>query len=251
MAVTAASGAGVNRRVIVFGLFTTVAVATCVRLGIWQLDRLAQRRAKNAEVRERGAVAPLDLAALRRQDTSATHWHRVHVRAVADYDHEVVQSSRSQAGAPGVYLLTPLRPLDGEWGDTAVLLLRGYLYAADGRTVKFDKAREGDTLELDALVTAFPAATKGNVRSPTSPRAVRSLDRDTIATLVGRPLLPVVLLALGDTTPRDVTRPARVPPPSLGEGPHQSYAFQWFGFATVFAVGFVAFLRSSRKNQAS
>jgi surfeit locus 1 family protein len=59
--------------------------------------------------------------------------------------------------------------------------------------------------------------------------------------MMGRPLVPVVLLALGDTTPRDVSRPTRIPPPSPSEGPHKSYAFQWFGFAAVFLVGFLAF----------
>jgi surfeit locus 1 family protein len=44
-----------------------------------------------------------------------------------------------------------------------------------------------------------------------------------------------------------MTEPARVPPPSLGEGPHFSYAMQWFGFATVFAVGFIAFIVNARK----
>jgi surfeit locus 1 family protein len=233
-----------NRRLVLFGVLTAVAAGVCVRLGIWQLDRLAQRRTKNAQVAARGAIAPLTLDQLRRQDTSATHWHRVTVRGIAQYDDELVQSSRSQAGVPGVYLLTPVRPLDASWGDTAVLVLRGFLYAPDGRSVDFAKAREGDTLDIEALVTAFPPRGTGNVRSPTSPRAVRLLDHDSIAVLVHRPLLPVVLLALGDTTTREVTRAARVPPPSLGEGPHQSYAFQWFGFATVFVIGFIAFARA-------
>ena len=235
---------GRSRRLVAFGVLAVVAAGVCVRLGIWQLDRLAQRRAKNAEIRAAALLPALDLASLRRQDTSATHWHRVHVRGVPDYDAEVLQSLRSQAGAPGVYLLTPVRPLGEGWGDTAVLLLRGFVYSANGRSIDSRKAREGDTLDLDALVTAFPPATQGNVRLPSAPRAVRTLDRDTITALVGRPLLPVVLLALGDTTPRDVTLAARVPPPSLGEGPHKSYAFQWFGFATVFLVGFGAFVRT-------
>ena len=237
---------GLSPKLLGFGVLALIASGVCIRLGIWQLDRLAQRRAKNAEIRRAAEIAPLDLEQLRRQDTSATHWHRVRVRGVADYRAEVVQSLRSQAGAPGVYVLTPVTPISGDWGDTAVLLLRGFVYAANGSTIDFDKARETDTLDLDALVTAFPPPAEGSVRLPSAPRAVRWLDRDTITALVGRPLLPVVLLALGDTTPRDVTRATRVPPPSLGEGPHKSYAFQWFGFATVFLVGFVAFARNAR-----
>ena len=239
-----------NRRLVLFGVLTVIAASVCVRLGIWQLQRLDARRMKNALVYERGRAPTLEMRALHGMDTSATHWHRVRVRGVADYNAELAQSSRSQAGAPGVYLLTPVRPLDAGWGDTALLVLRGFVYAANGRTMDFDKAREGDTLTFDALVTAFPPPHLATVRSPTSPRTVRALDRDSISAIMRRPLAPVVLLALGDTTPRDVTRPTRIPPPSLGEGPHQSYALQWFGFATVFLVGFAAFVVSARRASA-
>jgi len=238
-----------NVRVLMFGVFTVVAAGVCVRLGVWQLDRLDERRTKNALVLQRGATAPISMNALRRQDTSETHWQRVRVHGVADYAAEMVQASRSQAGAPGVYLLTPVRPLEPGWGDTTLLLLRGYVYSSDARTVDFEKAREADTLTIDALVTAFPPPRPGTVRLPSAARAIRWLDRDTLESMMGRPLVPVVLLALGDTTPRDIVRPARVPPPSPSEGPHQSYAYQWFGFATVFVVGFVAFVRSGRRRR--
>ena len=236
-------------REILFGVLTVVAAGVCVRLGIWQLDRLDERRAKNALVQSRGATAAVSMQALRERDTSETHWQRVTVRGVADYAAEMVQSSRSQSGAPGVYLLTPIRPLEAGWGDTSLLLLRGYVYSADARTINFEAAREADTLEIDALVTAFPPPRAGGVRLPSDPRAIRLLDRDTLQAMMGRPLVPVVLLALGDTTPRDVLRPVRVPPPSPSEGPHKSYAFQWFGFALVFVVGYVAFVMNGAKRK--
>ena len=234
-------------KTIAFGLLTAVAVGVCVRLGIWQLDRLTQRRAQNAIVASRGAAEPLPLAALQGQDTSVTHWRRVRIEAVADYGNELVHATRTQNGSPGVHLLTPVRPLDGSWGDTAILVLRGYLYAADGRTADFAKAREADTLRLDALLLSFPPKRGGQATMQSSPRAMRLLDRDTIGTLVGRPVAPFILLALGDTIMQDITRPTRVPPPAINDGPHLSYALQWFSFATVFLVGFVAFVRTRRR----
>jgi surfeit locus 1 family protein len=228
-------------KTVVFGLLTMLAAAVCVRLGIWQLDRLAQRRAQNAIVLARGTMPLIDASALKGTDTTDTHWRRVHLRGVADYAKEVVHATRSQAGSPGVHLLTPVRPLDGAWGDTAVLLLRGFVYSADGRTFDRDKAREADTLDLEALLISFPAHKPGTVRMPTATRAVRLLDRDTIAELTGTPLAPFVLLALGDTAMYDIAKASRVPPPSPSEGPHQSYAMQWFAFALVFVVGFAAF----------
>lgn len=79
-----------NTRLVVFGVLTVAAAGVCVRLGVWQLDRLEERRAKNALVLQRGAEAPVTMDALRRQDTTVTHWQRVVVRGVADYDAELV-----------------------------------------------------------------------------------------------------------------------------------------------------------------
>ena len=234
-------------RTILFGVCAVVAAGGCVRLGICQLDRLKQRRALNALVLARSSNAAVSISELQGQDTSAIHWRHVTIRGVPDYDAELVHATRSQAGSPAVHLLTPVRPLDGAWGDTAVLLLRGYLYSPDGRTVDWAQAREGDTLAFDALVIEFPPAREGTVRMPSAARAVRFLDRDTLQTMMHRPLAPFILLALGDTVSRDISKPTRVPPPSLSEGPHQSYAYQWFAFATVALVGFVAVARSDSR----
>ncbi|MEO7521929.1 MAG: SURF1 family protein [Gemmatimonas sp.] len=238
---------GIASTIVLLGVVALVAAVVCVRLGMWQLDRLAGRRAQNALIRARGEGVVVSVSEIQGIDTAATHWRRVHVRGTADYRAELVHATRSQNGSPGVHLLTPVRPLDGAWGDTAVLLLRGFLAAADGRTINWEAARESDTLSFDALVTSFPPRRPGNVRMPSSARAVRLLDRDTLAALIGRPLAPFVLLVLGDTVVRDVTLPARIPPPSPGDGPHKSYAFQWFAFALVAVGGFAAFVVTSRK----
>ena len=169
------------------------------------------------------------------------------VEGVADYSRELVHATRTQNGSPGVHLLTPVRPIDGSWGDTAIVILRGYLYSADGRTVDLAKAREQDTLRMDALLISFPPPRPGQATMQSSPRAMRLLDRDTIGTLVGRPVAPFMLLALGDTIMQDITRPTRVPPPAVTDGPHLSYALQWFSFATVFVLGYVFFARTRRR----
>jgi len=54
-------------KMVLFGVLTVIAAGVCVRLGFWQLDRLEQRRAKNALVLERGTLPPLPMRALREQ----------------------------------------------------------------------------------------------------------------------------------------------------------------------------------------
>lgn len=236
-----------SARTVMFGLLTVLAAGICVRLGIWQLDRLRERRTKNALVLARRTTAPVSVSEVQGQDTSAIHWRHVTVHGVADYSAELLHATRSQSGSVGVHLLTPVRPLDGAWGDTAIVVIRGFVNAPDGRTIDFATARDADTLTFDALVTEFPPPVAGAVRMPSAERDVRVLDRDTLQTMMHRPLAPFVLLALGDTVQRDVSRPTRVPPPSLSEGSHKSYAFQWFAFATVFCIGFVAVARSDAR----
>lgn len=238
---------GASVRIVLLGIIAIAAAAGCVRLGIWQLHRLAQRRAQNALIRARTASPPVSVSEVRMLDTTASHWRRVSIRGVADYDAELVHATRSQNGSPGVYLLTPVRPLDGQWSDTSVLLLRGFVPSPDGRTIDWSAARESDTISFDAIVTSFPPPRPGNVRMPSAARAVRVLDRDTIAALMQRPLAPFVLLVLGDTVMRDVSKATRIPPPSLGEGAHESYAYQWFSFALVALVGFGAFVVTDRR----
>lgn len=237
-------GAPGRGRLIAFGIVTGLAIALCIRLGIWQLDRLGQRRAQNAIVSARGAMPAVEVREIRSLDTTASHWRRVSITGIAEYEREAVHGMRTQNGAPGVHLLTPIRPLDGDWGDTAVLVIRGYLHAPDGRTVDHAAVEEGDTVRFETLVLSYPAVKATSaVRMPSNPRAVRTLDRDTLAAVVGRPLAPFVLLALGDTVVRDISKPARIPPPAITEGPHLSYALQWFGFATVFLIGFLVFAK--------
>ena len=62
----------------------------------------------------------------------------------------------------------------------------------------------------------------------------RRLDRAMLAGLP-YPVLPVVILQTPDSAlPK---WPRRLDAPVLDEGPHESYAIQWFGFAMIFGAG--------------
>jgi surfeit locus 1 family protein len=234
-------------REILMGVVAVLAAAGCIRLGIWQLHRLDERRAKNALVAAQTAAAPADIGEARMRDTAALHWRRVHFRGVADYEREVVIASRSQNGSVGVQIVTPVQPVDNAWPDTSVLVIRGWMPAPDGRSYTRGTTKEGDTLDIEGLVTQFPPAGTGVARMPSLSHAFRWLDRDTITKDLGRAVAPFVLLQLGDTVQRDVTLITRVPPPGLTEGAHKSYAMQWFSFAAVALGGFVAYIVTQRR----
>jgi len=235
-----------KRSEVMLGLVAVLAAAGCIRLGLWQLHRLEERRTKNALMAMQTGAGPASVADARMQDTSRLHWRRVKLRGVPDYQREAVLSARTQNGSVGVQIVTAIKPVDGSWPDTSILLIRGWMPAPDGRTYARGSTPEGDTLEVEGLVTEFPPAGTGTVRMPSLPYAFRWLDRDTLAKEVGTPVAPFVLLQLGDTVQHDVSKITRVPPPSLSEGSHKSYAVQWFVFATVALGGFVAYLVTQR-----
>jgi cytochrome oxidase assembly protein ShyY1 len=73
-----------------------------------------------------------------------------------------------------------------------------------------------------------------------SPPRFKDVDLANIARFVPHPLLGVQL-ELQDPVPAGFPNP--LPPLDLSEGPHLSYAIQWFGFSTVALVGWAVLLR--------
>ena len=56
--------------------------------------------------------------------------------------------------------------------------------------------------------------------------------------LLPYPVSPLYLVAtVADTTKPVRERVARLPAPTLDEGPHLSYAIQWFAFAAIALIG--------------
>jgi surfeit locus 1 family protein len=218
-------------RVVVFIVIAVLLAALFTRLGFWQLDRLAWRRALNSEVASRLAAAPVSLAELPR-DSASMRFRRVQVRGVMDYANEIVLTQRTRGGSPGVYLLTPLRIVDR---DTAVLVNRGWVYSPNGKDVTLATWREPDT--ADVLAFALPAEKDASgAAGASSPKVMRTLDIALAQRGLPYPVLPLQLVQLGDTAPKGNIPPRLIPPPP-SEGAHKSYAIQWFSFATIALIG--------------
>ncbi|GJG87391.1 SURF1-like protein [Gemmatimonadetes bacterium T265] len=241
------------RRLLVFVLIAVAAAAVCVRLGFWQLSRLAQRRAHNVALAAHLRTAPVGYAALP-ADTAARHYRRVALAGRPEYAREFVLANRTREGAPGVHVMTPVRVGAGApGGDTLVLVDRGWLYSANGTDVDLARAREGDSLTVTGYVELPSrrggAARLGNASGVRGYRAYRFLDASVVARDVGAPVTRdyVVAEPLADETRPPYDRLKRLPTPEVtDEGPHLSYAIQWFSFATVSLVGAGAFVRAER-----
>ena len=242
-------------RIIALIVVALAAATVCVCLGLWQLERLAERRAMNERTVASFEGEPIDIGDI--PSESVSPFQRVRIRGTYDFDHEIVLVNRSRDGAPGVNLLTPLR-LPGR--DTAVLVNRGWVYSPDGGSVDRARWREGAGAEGTAYVlhpTLAPVGA-GVATALDSTRRLLRVDTARIAASIPYPVAPYHLVLLSDSTPpessagygtaaaSDDGRPVRLPAPALDEGPHRSYAIQWFSFAAIVVVGTGTLLWSER-----
>jgi surfeit locus 1 family protein len=224
-----------TRRTISFVVLALVLAGIFSRLGVWQLRRLAERQASNRVLSSRLSQPVADVRDV--FGDTAPRFRRVRVAGAYDYAREVILAARSNNGSPGVNLLTPVR-IAGT--DTAVLVNRGWVYSPDGATIDEGRWRERDTTAVEGYVEALAPA-GGRVSSPRGSRIVHRLVQDSLAPLFPYPVAGVYVVAFGDSATsaaaaRD-SAPVRLTPPSLDEGPHRSYAIQWFCFALIAIVG--------------
>ena len=231
-----------------FSIVSVLLAAVFTSLGFWQLRRLAERRAQNATLSSRRFDAPIQVSDAAR-DTGAARFRRVRIAGAYDYAHQFALTLRTRNGSPGVDIITPVIRAGN---DTLVLVNRGWIYAPDGMTADISKWPEGDSVNALGFVETFPHAGAYEPRSPARPRAYRWLDRAVIESDLGRPVAPFYVVLAPDSdmkyapspaTGRVRETPPRVEPRGLDEGPHKSYAIQWFSFAVISILGLVFFLR--------
>jgi len=203
----------------------SLAAMVCVGAGVWQIDRLGQRRARNALLAAKRALPPIELRGQGIPADSARE-RRIVARGVYDFARERIWPLRSFDATPGVALITPLRLADG----SAVLVDRGWVPSPDAFHLDRGMYREADTATVEGLGFILPRG-----RADPDPGALR----DSIP----YPLLPFVLQQTGTSAPMGL--PRRWPIPALDDGPHLSYIVQWFSFALIIVLGTAALLRKT------
>jgi surfeit locus 1 family protein len=223
----------VKRSTIVFLVVAAAIALGCIRLGMWQLDRRQQRLAMNARIASRMAAPAVGAAAVDR-DTARARFATVIVSGTPDFENEVLLTHRGHDGAPGVDVLTPVR-VSGL--DSAVLVNRGWVYSPDGMHIERHRWRESTTTFMGYL-ESFHSAPSDTVRDG----GIRRAGYEAIARAIPYPIQKFYVVALADSVaapdfgaanPRIV----RLGRPKLDQGPHLSYALQWFAFATIAVIG--------------
>lgn len=200
-----------------------VVVVTFVNLGFWQLRRLDEVRAHNAQVSERMEADPVSLGAALDDGRPFT---RVTTSGEYLLDAQLLTAPRSRDGNPGHHVLTPLETDDG-----TVLVERGWV------PFRRDGVPEGALEAPDGEVTVSGLLMPAEEGDPGEGEDLRVIDPGEASERTGVTLADGYVRLL-DSEPEPAGGPIPSGSPSLDEGNHLSYAVQWFLFTLVVAVGY-------------
>jgi surfeit locus 1 family protein len=229
---------------VVLLVVAVVVAGVCVRLGFWQLDRLGERRQRNAAVEAGLAEPPADLDDLLAgtADPDALAYRRVTSTGSYDLRGELLLYGRALEGRPGDHVLTPLVTS----GGAAVLVDRGWIPYEPGRRAPLGPPAAAPEASVSVEGVLLPS--EEGAAFADDPTLVRAVNVPEIDARTDGPALAPVYLLLQDQAPAQgsgLPVAAAVPAPS--EGPHLSYAIQWFTFATIAIVGYVVLARRDRR----
>ena len=216
-----------------FHLVVIGAIVAMINLGLWQLRRLDERKAANRSVAEHSQAAVVDGHEALQPDANPAEWEWRTVRVSGTYlDRPPIEVvNRPGEGQQGKAIVNGLRTDDG----TVVAVDRGWLPAAAAVP-----PTPGGHVELQARVRDSEIRRLGQTADdPTAQLTqIRRIDTTVLAEQFDAPVLPVYLEQISAAPPDDPSLTLiALPPPD--EGPHLSYAIQWFIFSVCVAAGWV------------
>lgn len=232
-------------------LLVIAAVIVMIRLGLWQLDRLDQRRAFNARVEEQLAQSALEISEENlRADLYNMEYREAIVLGEYDHDRQVVLRNQDWQGRLGVHLLTPLI-IQGS--DRAIMVNRGWIPYEDFEAGKLSQFDESGLVEVNGVIRRSQTKPRIGGRADQIPaegepplQAWNWINVGGIAGQLPYELLPVYLQ--GSPEPSRNQMPYRTQLElDLNEGSHLGYAFQWFTFALILAIGYPIYVSREEK----
>ena len=228
-------------------LFVIAAVAVMIRLGFWQLDRLEQRRAFNARAEVQLSESPLDLSG---QNIDRNLYDMEYRTALVngEYDHsrQVVLRNQDWQGRLGVHILTPLL-IAGQ--DQAILIDRGWVPYEDYTEHNLNQYDDPGTVEIEGIIRRSQVKSAIGGRPDQVPGPGEApldvwnwINITDISGQIPYQLLPVYLVSVPGAGQQNL--PYRIQTElDLSEGSHLGYAFQWFIFAAIMAIGYPFYVR--------
>jgi len=230
-------------RWLAFHLVVVGAIILMINLGFWQLGRLDERQEFNRTVVERTEQTPVPIAELLAApfDADTDEWTPVALSGTYLPD-QIVQFNVSQGGRAGENVLTPLVLAPGD-GDALVIVNRGFI------PLGLDEPPSPPATEVDivGVVRASQERGRGGLTDAEVEELteVRRINLEVIAEQFDGEVAPFYVQLFSSEPPVTIGDPEPVQRPELSNGPHLSYAIQWFIFALCVAIGWTLAVRRS------
>lgn len=211
-----------------------VMLSLLLGLGFWQLYRGRQKAELQAAFAQQSHQPPVDLAAVNPIDPN-NYYRRVIAKGQYDSAHQILLDNQIRDGQPGYHVLTPLRLPDGH----AILVNRGWIALGESRQTLPDITAPMEIVTADGWLAqpAQPGLRLGDAAGSDLrwPRVTLYIDYDRLATILGYPLQPAIIL-LDPKADWGYGRDWRPHFGGFGPERHQGYAVQWFALAAVLVI---------------
>ena len=221
-------------------LFVVAMVVLMVNLGFWQLRRLDERRADSAAIASAMSQIPVDVAEHFDGRGRVPEYTAVTATGTYRADAEVRIGNRSSGGQPGYWLAAPLELDDGR----AVAVVRGWIprravVGLDDRSA----APPAGSVTVVGLALDSVGGGKVAETGPGETPEISRMDLDRFEEVSGVEVQESWIRLRTQTPRQPEGLPEPVPDPDLSDGPHLSYAFQWFFFSAGAVVVYGLILR--------
>ncbi|KNZ30604.1 MAG: transmembrane cytochrome oxidase [Methylibium sp. NZG] len=231
-------------------LATVLSVGLAVRLGLWQLDRAAQKEALQSAQQSRSMLPRLDASSLARSAQEAVPQHHRTVRLQGEWiaEHTVYLDNRQMKGRPGFFVVTPLRlGGGGGGGGDAVLVQRGWVPRdMQDRTRLPPVTTPAGTVELSGRIAPPPSRLYEFAGQEAGPIR-QNLDIAEFGRAAALNLRPLSVLQTDSGDSGDSANTASDgllrdwPLPAADVHKHYGYAFQWFALGALMTGLYVWF----------
>jgi surfeit locus 1 family protein len=233
-----------SKKWILSTIFVLLGTALCIRLGIWQLNRLEQRRTFNTQVESMRASEILNLNQTVPENITSMEWRTVTVTGKYDFENQIALRNQYHENQYGYHLITPLL-FDGG----AVFVNRGWIPAEASSTAQDWRAYDQTgVVTVQGLIRlgqgkpAFGGVADALPQDGNLLTVWNNLDIEKISTQVSYPILEIFIQP--NVIETDSIPPiAYQPTIELTEGPHFGYAMQWFIFAVILFLGYPFYIR--------
>lgn len=203
-------------------------------LGVWQLDRAAQKRSTSASLEMRRTLPALPIAG-QPLDVEQIEFRKVAAQGRFLNEKTVLIDNRKHLGKTGFHVITPLLTDTGQ----TILINRGWI------------PKPGQDAQPIFPKPAGDLRITGEVRLPQPPALELELKIDQkeamprwpfltlayYATWSGLEIQPFLILQAAEDSNKFVRR---WPQPKVNDAMHTGYAVQWFAFALIALIVWLA-----------